>query len=126
MRSRRTLPPLNALRAFEAAARHASFTRSASELGVTQAAVSHQVKALEQFLGCKLFERRTRALALTDEGRALLPVASEAFGSILAASERIRSGLLRRQLLVSVLPSFAARWLVPRLRRFRKQHPEID
>jgi LysR family glycine cleavage system transcriptional activator len=126
MRTRRALPPLNALRAFEAAARHLSFTRSARELHVTQAAVSHQVKALEQFLGCKLFERRTRALGLTDEGRALLPVASGAFASLLEATERIQSGELRRHLTVSVLPSFAARWLVPRLRRFRRAHPEIE
>jgi LysR family glycine cleavage system transcriptional activator len=126
MRGRRELPPLNALRAFEAAARHLSFTTSARELHVTQAAVSHQVKALEEFLGCRLFERRTRALALTDEGRALLPVASGAFASILAATERIQSGELRRHLTVSVVPSFAARWLVPRLRRFRRAHPSVE
>lgn len=126
MRSRRQLPPLNALRAFEAAARHSSFTRSAHELHVTQAAISHQVKTLEIFLGCRLFERRTRALSLTDEGRALWPVASGAFASLLEASERIRSGTLGRHLSVSVLPSFAARWLVPRLRRFRRRHPEIE
>jgi LysR family glycine cleavage system transcriptional activator len=126
MRGRRELPPLNALRAFEAAARHLSFTTSASELHVTQAAVSHQVKALEEFLGCRLFERRTRALALTDEGRALLPVASGAFASILAATGRIQSGELRRHLTVSVVPSFAARWLVPRLRRFRRAHPDVE
>lgn len=120
------LPPLNALRSFEAAARHLSFTDSARELAVTQAAISHQVKALEAFLGCRLFERRTRALALTDEGRALLPVASSAFANVAAAVQRIRSGEVRRGLTVSVLPSFAARWLMPRLRRFRRAHPEIE
>ncbi|MET0388866.1 MAG: transcriptional regulator GcvA [Polyangiales bacterium] len=123
---RPALPPLNALRSFEAAARHLSFTTSARELAVTQAAISHQVKALEAFLGCRLFERRTRALALTDEGRALLPVASGAFASVAAAVQRIRSGEVRRGLTVSVLPSFAARWLMPRLRRFRRGHPEIE
>jgi LysR family transcriptional regulator, glycine cleavage system transcriptional activator len=123
---RPTLPPLNALRSFEAAARHLSFTASARELAVTQAAISHQVKTLEDFLGCKLFERRTRALALTHEGRALLPVASAAFESLADAATRIRSGEVRRGLSVSVLPSFAARWLVPRLRRFRRAHPGIE
>jgi LysR family glycine cleavage system transcriptional activator len=123
---RPALPPLNALRSFEAAARHLSFTASARELAVTQAAVSHQVKALEEFLGCRLFERRTRALALTHEGRALLPAASAAFAGLAEAVERIRSGEVRRALTVSVLPSFAARWLVPRLRRFRRAHPQIE
>ncbi|HKP63652.1 MAG TPA: transcriptional regulator GcvA [Polyangiales bacterium] len=120
------LPPLNALRSFEAAARHLSFTAAARELSVTQAAVSHQVKALEDFLSCKLFERRTRALALTHDGRALLPVASAAFESLEGAVQRIRSGEVRRGLTVSLLPSFAARWLVPRLGRFRRAAPHIE
>lgn len=123
---RPAFPSLNALRSFEAAARHLSFTASARELSVTQTAVSHQVKALEDFLGCRLFERRVRALSLTHEGRALLPVASAAFASVASAIERIRSGEVRRRLTVSVVPSFAARWLVPRLRRFRRAHPEIE
>lgn len=126
MRQRARLPSLNALRAFEAAARHLSFTRSARELSVTQAAVSHQVKALETQLGLRLFERRTRALALTDEGRAYLPVVSDAFDRVAEATERLTSGDVKRRLTVSVVPSLAARWLVPRLKRFRRLHPEID
>jgi LysR family glycine cleavage system transcriptional activator len=122
----RRLPPLNALRAFEAAARHLSFTRAAEELHVTQAAISHQVKALEEHLGRKLFRRLNRALLLTDDGQAYLPSVSRAFALLNEAT----SDLLTRQapgpLTVSALPSFAARWLVPRLGRFRQVHPDID
>ena len=84
----RRLPPLNALRAFEAGARHLSFTRASEELYVTQAAVSHQVKTLEEALGVKLFKRLPRKLVLTDEGRALLPAVSEAFAKIADAADR--------------------------------------
>ncbi|MGQ0677880.1 MAG: transcriptional regulator GcvA [Rhodospirillales bacterium] len=120
------LPPLNALRAFEASARHLSFTRAAAELNVTQAAVSHQIKALEARLGIPLFKRLNRALLLTDAGQAYVPAVREAFEGIMRATDQ----LLRRDrggvLTVSVLPSFAAKWLVPRLGRFREAHPEID
>jgi LysR family glycine cleavage system transcriptional activator len=122
----RHLPSLNALRAFEAAARHLSFTRSARELGVTQAAVSHQIRALESELGQSLFVRRTRALALTDVGRNYLPALSRALDAIEEASVSARSGAARQRLSVSVVPSFAARWLLPRLNRFRTAHPTID
>ena len=123
----RRLPPLNALRAFEAGARHLSFTKAADELHVTQAAVSHQVKALEDHLGVRLFRRLTRRLALTEEGRALLPVVSEAFDRIAEAAERIgRDGGRPRTLTVSVTPSFGGRWLVHRLSRFWRAHPDID
>ena len=123
----RRLPPLNALRAVEAGARHLSFTKAAEELHVTQAAVSHQVKALEEHLGVRLFRRLTRRLALTEEGRALLPAVGEAFDRIAEAAERIgRSASRSRTLTVSVTPSFGAKWLVHRLGRFWREHPDVD
>ena len=124
---RRRLPPLNSLRAFEAGARHLSFTRAAEELHVTQAAVSHQVRALEEHLGVRLFRRLTRRLVLTEEGRALLPAVSEAFDRIAEAAERVgRDAGRARTLTVSVTPSLGARWLVHRLGRFWREHPDID
>lgn len=120
------LPPLNALRAFEAAARHLSFTKAAEELFVTQAAVSHQVKALEQHLGMRLFRRLNRALLLTDEGQAYLPAVSRAFTLLREATHDLRLRDTTGPLTVSVLPSFAAGWLVPRMGRFRRQWPDID
>ena len=123
---RRRLPPLNALRAFEAAARHLSFTRAARELNVTQAAISHQVKALEERLGLCLFRRLNRALLLTDAGQAYLPDLRDAFDRIDAATRRLRAADDSGPLTVSVLPSFAAKWLVPRLGRFRAVAPDID
>ena len=118
--------PLNALRAFEAAARHLSFTRAGLELRVTQAAVSHQVKALEADLGLTLFRRLPRGLALTDEGFALLPVLSDAFGRIGAALERFAAGTTREVLTVGVVGTFAVGWLLPRLAGFRAAHPFVD
>src|SRR6266852_6626021 len=122
----RRLPPLNALRAFEAAARHESFTRAAEELCVTQGALSHQVKALEAELGLKLFHRERQRLAITQAGRAYLGVVRDAFDRIADGTER----LLQRQsggaLAVSTSPNFAAKWLVHRLGRFAQAHPEID
>ena len=122
----RRLPPLNALRAFEAAARHMSFTRAAAELNVTQAAVSHQVKALEARLGLILFRRHNRNLFLTDEGQAYFPSVRDALDALAAATESLKGFDTGGVLTVSVLPSFAARWLVPRLGRFRARHPEFD
>jgi len=122
----RRLPPLNALRAFEAGARHLSFTRAAEELFVTQAAVSHQVKALEEYLGVALFRRLTRRLVLTEPGRVLLPVVGDAFDRIAGTAERLRSDDEERGLTVSLTPSFGARWLGRRLGRFWAQHPDID
>ena len=107
----RRLPPLNALRAFEAAARHLSFTRAAEELFVTQAAVSHQVKALEEHLGRQLFRRLNRALLLTDDGQAYLPSLSRAFTLIDDATRDLLTKGAPGPLTVSALPSFAARWL---------------
>ena len=120
------LPTLNALRAFEAAGRHLSFTRAAKELHVTQAAVSHQIKSLEEQLGIRLFRRGPRGLLLTDAGQSYLPSVRDAFAKLVAATERLRARDARGAITVSVLPSFAARWLVPRLPRFRAAQPEID
>ncbi len=122
----RTLPPLNALRAFEAAARHLSFTRAAEELRVTQAAVSHQVKALEERLGVTLFRRLTRGLRLTDEGQALLPDLRDGFDRLAQAVERVGRRGGQGRLTVSLLTTFALSWLVPRLPRFNERHPEIE
>jgi len=122
----RRLPPLNALRAFEAAARHLSFTRAAAELHVTQAAISHQVKALEEQLGRKLFRRLNRALLLTDDGQAYLPSVSRAFTLLNDATNDLLTKQSPGPLTVSALPSFTARWLVPRLGRFYKIWPDID
>ena len=122
----RRLPPLNALKAFEAAARHESFTRAAEELCVTQGAVSHQVKALEAELGIKLFNRERQRLIITEAGREYLNVLRDAFDRIAVGTER----LLQRQssgvLTVSTSPDFAAKWLVNRLGRFAEAHPGID
>ena len=122
----RRLPPLNGLRAFEAAARHLSFTKAADELHVTQAAISHQVKALEEHLGIALFRRLNRALMLTEEGQSYMPALREAFDRIDHATARLASFDARGPLTLSVLPSFAAKWLVPRIGRFRDVHPDID
>ena len=122
----RRLPPLNAVRAFEAAARHLNFTRAADELNVTQAAVSHQIKALEAYLGFQLFRRAGRALLLTDEGQVLFPAARDAFDGIHAAFVPMQAANTPGVLAVTTLPSFASRWLVPRLRRFRATNPDVD
>ncbi len=122
----RRLPSLNALRAFEAAARHLSFTKAAGELNVTQAAISHQVKALEERLGVVLFRRLNRALLLTDAGQGFLPPLREAFDQMAAATERLRVDDSRGVLTLTTLPSIAARWLVPRLGRFHEAYPDID
>ncbi len=120
------LPSLNAMRAFEAAARHLSFSRAADELNVTKAAVSHQVKALEDELGLPLFRRLNRALMLTPAGQTLYPPITEALGLMSTAVARVRRQDRSGELTVSTLDSFAAIWLVPRIGRFRKAHPDID
>src|SRR5689334_1942864 len=123
---RQRLPPLNALKAFEAAARHESFTRAAEELFVTQGAVSHQVKALEAELGVKLFNRERQRLIITQAGRDYLTILRDAFDRIAVGTER----LLQRQssgiLTISTSPDFAAKWLVNRLSRFAEKHPGVD
>jgi len=122
----RRLPPLNALRAFEASARHLSFTRAAEELFVTQAAVSHQIKALEDWLGFKLFHRMGRGLRLSEEGQDYLPVLRDAFDDIENATARLMRAESEQRLTMSTTDSFAAGWLVQRLKRFRAKHPDID
>jgi LysR family transcriptional regulator of beta-lactamase len=118
--------PLNSLRAFEAAARHLSFTKAAIELNVTPAALGHQVKALEDRLGAPLFRRLPRGLALTDEGQALLPVLREAFDRVAASLARFDDGRGRELLSVGAVGSFALAWLLPRLAAFEAAHPEVD
>ncbi|MCC7486501.1 MAG: transcriptional regulator GcvA [Burkholderiales bacterium] len=120
------LPPLNALRAFESTARHKSVKRAAAELSVTPAAVSHQIKALEDYLGVQLFIRHNRALELTEAARSALPKLREGFDSLANAVERMRAHKGMGQLTVSAAPSFAACWLMPRLHRFFDAHREID
>lgn len=122
----RNLPPLNALRAFEAAARHLSFTKAAAELNVTPAAVSHQIKALEDYLDVRLFRRLTRALMLTDAGQLALPALGEGFDRIAQGVEHMRRHEAGGSLHVSLAPTFAAKWLMPRFDRFRAAHPEIN
>ncbi|HUK09749.1 MAG TPA: transcriptional regulator GcvA [Stellaceae bacterium] len=122
----RTPLPLNALRAFEAAARQLSFTRAAEELHVTQAAVSHQVKALEKRLGVVLFRRLPRSLLLTDEGQALLPELRDAFERLARALDRVGNQSGQGALTVSSFTTFSLAWLVPRLPRFQALHPEIE
>jgi LysR family transcriptional regulator, regulator of gene expression of beta-lactamase len=118
--------PLNALRAFEASARLGSFTRAGLELRVTQTAISHQVKALEETLGVALFKRLQRGLALTDEGHALLPVLTDAFRRMSATLSQFEEGNFREILTVGVVGTFAIGWLLPRLTAFRQQHPHVD
>ncbi|MDY0883327.1 transcriptional regulator GcvA [Dongia soli] len=118
------LPSLPALRVFEAAGRLLSFTRAAMELNVTQAAVSHQIRSLEDQLGQPLFERTTRRLALTAAGERLLPAASAAFGTLERAIADLRRA--KAQLSITTTPFFGARWLAPRLGRFAARHPEIE
>ena len=118
--------PLNALRAFETAARHRSLTRAAIELNVTQAAVSQQVKNLEERLGVPLFRRLPRGLALTDEGLALLPVLADSFSRIGAVLSQFDEGRFREVLTVAAVGTFAVGWLMPRLEAWRREHPFVD
>lgn len=120
------LPPLNALRAFEAAGRHLSITKAAQELHVTAAAVSHQVKALEDYLNVKLFRRVGNVLFLTDAGQACLPGLRDGFAGLERAMEALRHHDLRGPLFLSVAPVFASKWLIPRLADFHAAHPDID
>ncbi|SMF74945.1 transcriptional regulator, LysR family [Tistlia consotensis] len=123
---RRRLPSLTALRAFEAAARHRSLTRAAEELSVTPAAVSHQVKLLEQELGVTLLRRDGRGLAPSETALAALPLLGQAFEGLRGAVRLLRPEADDRILTISVVPSFASTWLLPRLESFQEAHPEID
>ncbi len=120
------LPPLNTLRAFEAAARLLSFKNAARELHVTAGAVSHQVKLLEDHLGTPLFRRLTRRMELTPEGAAMLPLVQQGLHNLAAAMERVRARHGASALTVMSPPNFAARWLIPRLSRFTATHPDLD
>ena len=122
----RRLPPLNAVKAFEAAARSESFTRAAQELNVTQGAVSHQVKALEATLGLKLFNRERQRLVITEAGREYLAVVRDALDRIAVGTQRLVQRQSSGVLTISTSPDFAAKWLVYRLGRFADSHPEID
>jgi LysR family glycine cleavage system transcriptional activator len=122
----RKLPSLNALRAFEAAARQGSFVAAASELGVTPAAISQQVKALEARMGTALFRRLAHGLVLTETGTRLLPALSEAFDRVAEATTGLAARAPSGVVTVTLLPALAAGWLVPRLGRFRRAYPEID
>lgn len=120
------LPPLNALRTFEAVARLNSFTKAANELHVTRAAVSHQIKNLEEYLGIPLIERHARSIALTDAGEAALPKLREGFNNLSDAVHLMQASTSNENINLWTAPSFASKWLVPRLNRFSKLHPEID
>jgi len=120
------LPSLNGLRAFEAAARHLSFTQAASELNVTQTAISHQIRRLEDELGIRLFIRHNRNLALTPQARDYLPLVRAAFDDLRLATERLLRKDSGKVLTVSTLASLAAKWLLPRLASFQEAHPDID
>jgi LysR family glycine cleavage system transcriptional activator len=122
----RRLPPLNALRAFEAAARHTSFARAAEELHVTPGAVSQQVKALEAWLGVELFRRLHRGLALSQPGRDYLGTVGPLLDQLALATEELCQRKAAEVLRIAALPAFAEKWLVPRLGRFRARHPEIE
>ena len=122
----RVLPPLDLLRGFEAAARHLSFTRAAAELFLTQSAVSRQIQALEAFVGVDLFERRHKALALTDEGQAYYRTVAQTLDILREATRKLKEARKGHVLTVTTTVSFAALWLVPRLSRFRKEQPRVD
>ena len=123
---RRPLPPLNSLRAFEATARHLSFSKAAQELHVTPAALSHQVRGLEEQLGLKLFHRRARSIELTEAARTIYPGIRTGFEAIREAVERLDRGKQDRVLVVSSTPGLTAKWLVPRLYKFLALHPDIE
>ena len=123
---RRRLPPLNALRAFEAAARHLNFSRAADELSVTPGAVSQQIQNLEDYVGAALFKRTPKGLLLTDAAQTALPALREAFDRLAEAASLLTAAVDGRRLTLTAAPSFAAKWLVPRLGKFEEAHPQVD
>ncbi len=122
----RRLPPLSALRAFEAAARHGSFKRAASELAVTPTAISHQIRSLEEHIGQPVFERQIRKVVLTETGAQLYPVLRNGFDAFETVLERLMPKTRRPQVTISATTAFTAKWLVPRVSRFQERHPDID
>jgi LysR family glycine cleavage system transcriptional activator len=126
METRRRLPPLNALRAFEAAARHLNFSRAADELSVTPGAVSQQIQNLEDYVGVSLFKRTPKGLLLTDAAQTALPALREAFDRLAEAASLLTAAVDGRRLTLTAPPSFAAKWLVPRLKRFEESYPQVD
>jgi LysR family glycine cleavage system transcriptional activator len=123
---RRRLPPLNALRAFEAAARHLNFSRAADELSVTPGAVSQQIQNLEEYVGAPLFRRTPKGLLLTDAAQTALPALREAFDRLAEAASLLTAAVDGRRLTLTAAPSFAAKWLVPRLGKFESAYPAVD
>jgi len=126
MRNRNALPALDLLVGFEASARHLSFTKAGEELFLTQSAVSRQIKELEEQLGVELFQRRHRALALTDAGKSFYASAAQVLTTMRAATDRLRAQAGKKGLSVTTTHSFAALWLIPRLAGFTRSHPGID
>src|SRR6266542_3526854 len=122
----RLMPPLTALRAFEAAAQHLSLTMAAKELQVTAGALSHQIRGLEELLGLKLFERRVRSIGLTPAGKLLYLGLQTGFSHIRDAVNGLSNASQERVLVISTPPGFTAKWLAPRLYRFASAYPEID
>uniref|UniRef100_UPI0037D9F491 transcriptional regulator GcvA n=1 Tax=Tardiphaga sp. TaxID=1926292 RepID=UPI0037D9F491 len=122
----RRLPPLSALRAFEAAARHGSFKRAASELAVTPTAISHQIRSLEEHVGLPVFERQVRKVVLTEAGAQLYPVLRDGFDAFESVLDRLMLKTKRPQVTISATTAFTAKWLVPRVSGFQTQHPDID
>ena len=120
------MPPLNALRAFEVAGRALNFSKAAGELHVTPAAISHQIKSLEEALGVKLFHRLNRSLQLTEAGQTLLPGLQRGFAHLSTAVERVQSQSDWESLTISAPPAFGAKWLIPRIVDFRNEHPGIQ
>lgn len=126
MKKYQHIPPLRSLKALEASARHMSFTKAAKELFVTQAAISHQIKALEEMLGTALFERHNRSLSLTRDGKVYLQQVRDVLEKLEQASRTLIQRNRSNAITISVLPSFATKWLVKRLWKFQQQHPDID
>ena len=122
----KSLPPLNSLRAFEASARHLSFSKAAQELNVTPGAISQQIKLLEDYLGTRLFKRLNRLIELTETGQIFLPRLTRAFNLLSEAVETVNYHRHDDPLTISAPPSFVAKWLIPRLSSFNQLHPEID
>jgi LysR family glycine cleavage system transcriptional activator len=122
----RRLPNLAALRAFEAAARHENFSRAAEEIHVTHGAISHQVRALEEELGVALFVRHGKRIAITQEGERFASAIRKALTEVAVAAESMKAGARQKRLTITALPSFAARWLSPRIGRFIEQHPDVE